>query len=137
MILPRPPDSIVGDCECLPRRHPGSSSSLELVTTLLILRMYTWGKKRQKHPHYASVKSFVPVPTVYDFFTHTPLKTLSLRLFILSHLCRGWLGSPLGLSISTSSSSTVYYFFCIKGGCPVSPPCFCSFCFILRPTISR
>lgn len=67
MILPRPPDSIVGDCEHLPRRHPGSSTSLELVTPLLILRMYTWGKGQQKDLHYAAIKSFGPVPTVYYF----------------------------------------------------------------------
>lgn len=90
MILPRPPDSIVGDSEHLPRRHPGSSPSLELVTTLLILRMYTWGKEQRKDllcrpkVHYAAIKSHGPVPTVYYFFSERNILTHHSRL-CLSH----------------------------------------------------
>lgn len=40
-ILPWPPASVPGDCERLPRRSPGSSTSRVFVITLLILRMYT------------------------------------------------------------------------------------------------
>lgn len=54
---------------------------------------------------------------------------------IISHLCRGWLGSPL--SVSTSPRSTVNSLFCVDGGRPVSPPCYRSLRFILWPTVGQ
>lgn len=59
------------------------------------------------------------------------------QIQLQTHLCRRWLAAPLGFSVSESSCSTVYHFFRINGGCPVSPPRCWGFCFILWPIISH
>lgn len=118
IALPKPPASTEGDFERFLRGNTGSSICLAFVT-LLILRMYSWNREAE---------TALIIYNVYFCQSNIPLHS--------SHLCRGWLGSLLGVRVPARTWPTVYFFH-INGGCPVSPPCCWVFCIILQPPISH